>query len=103
MKYPQKISTVATEVVGDGLGVFDRERAQSFVLNSTSALVFQHCDGETSPQQLTELLRRKLNVPQAEADQLMRLALDELQASGLLQEGMMPPTAPVSRRRAPTR
>jgi len=100
VKYPQKISTVATEVVGDGLGVFDRERAQSFVLNSTSALVFQHCDGETSPQQLTELLRRKLNVPQAEADQLMRLALDELQASGLLQEGMMPPTAPVSRRAA---
>jgi len=89
--------------VGDGLSVFDREQNQSYVLNSTAALVFQHCDGQTTPQQLSELLRRKLNVRPAEADQLMRLALDELQTTGLLQASaapMPPPTATYSRREA---
>jgi hypothetical protein len=94
---------VSTAVVGDGLSVFDREQRQSFVLNATSALVFQHCDGQTTPQQLTELLRRKLNVQAAEADQLVRLALDELQTAGLLQPDvapMPPPAAAYSRREA---
>ena len=79
MTNPLRSSTVATAAVGDGLGVLDREQKQSYVLNATSALVFQHCDGQTTPRQLAELLRRKLNVPPAEADQLVRLALDELQ------------------------
>ncbi|HYH44955.1 MAG TPA: PqqD family peptide modification chaperone, partial [Thermoanaerobaculia bacterium] len=101
MENPLKSTTVSTEAVGDGLSVFDRERKQSFVLNATSALVFQHCDGLTSPQQLTELLRRKLNVRPAEAEQLMRLALAELRTAGLLQAGgvpMPPPAAAYSRR-----
>ncbi len=103
MANPLRSRTVATEAVGDGLSVFDREQNQSFVLNATSALVFEHCDGQTSPQQLTELLRRKLNVPPAEASQLMQFALDELEAAGLLQPGaapMPPPVATYSRREA---
>lgn len=105
MTNPQKNSMVSTEAVGDGLSVFDHEQKQSYVLNATSALVFQHCDGQTTPQQLTELLRRKLNVPPAEADKLMRLALDELETAGLLQSGaasMPPPAATYSRREALT-
>jgi hypothetical protein len=103
MTSPLRSRTVATEAVGDGLSVFDREQNQSYVLNATAALVFQHCDGQTTPQQLSELLRRKLNVQPAEADQLMRLALDELQTTGLLQASaapMPPPTATYSRREA---
>ena len=105
MENPLRSSTVSTEAVGDGLGVFDHEQKQSFVLNATSALVFQHCDGQTTPQQLTELLRRKLNVPPAEAEQLMRLALDELRTAGLLQSSgapMPPPAATYTRREALT-
>lgn len=103
MANPIRSKTVATEAVGDGLSVFDPEQKQSFVLNATSALVFEHCDGQTSPQQLAELLRRKLNVPPAEASQLMRFALDELEAAGLLESGaapMPPPVATYSRREA---
>lgn len=105
MKNPQRNPAVSTAAVGDGLGVFDPEQNQSYVLNATSALVFQHCDGQTTPQQLTELLRRKLNVPSADADQLMWLALDELQTAGLLQSSaapMPPPAATYSRREALT-
>jgi PqqD family protein of HPr-rel-A system len=105
MEHPLKSKSVATEAVGDGLSVFDHEQKQSYALNATSALVFQHCDGRTSPQQLAELLRRKLNVPPAEAEQLTRLALDELREAGLLQSGvasMPPPAATYSRRAALT-
>jgi hypothetical protein len=105
MANPLRNRAVSTEAVGDGLSAFNHEQKQSYVLNATSALVFQHCDGQTTPQQLTELLRRKLNVPPAEAEKLMRFALDELETSGLLQSSgasMPPPPATYSRREALT-
>lgn len=105
MENPLRSRAVSTEAVGDGLSVFDHEQKQSYVLNATSALVFQHCDGQTTPQQLTELVRRKLNVPPAEAEQLVRFALDELKTAGLLQAplaSMPPPAATYSRREALT-
>ena len=105
MTNPRRNPDVSTAAVGDGLGVLDREQKQSYVLNATSALVYQHCDGQTTPRQLAELLRQKLNVPQGQAEQLLRLALDELQAAGLLQSSdapMPPPAATYSRREALT-
>ena len=105
MEYPKRNTTLSTEAVGDGLAVLDGEQKQSYVLNATSALVFQHCDGRTSPEQLAELLRRKFNLPRAEADQLMRLALEELQNADLLQPGtayMPPPSVTFTRRQALT-
>ena len=70
MDFPQRITGLSTEAVGDGLAVLDAERKQSYVLNATSALVFQHCDGQTSPEQLAEILRQKFNLRQAEAEHL---------------------------------
>jgi hypothetical protein len=105
MTNPRRNPDVSTAAVGDGLGVLDREQKQSYVLNATSALVYQHCDGQTTPRQLAELLRQKLNVPQAQAEQLLRLALDELQTAGLLVSSdapMPPPVATYSRREALT-
>lgn len=94
MANPQRSTTVISEAVGDGLGVFDPTRKQSYVLNATSALVFQHADGQTTPQQLTELMRRKFNVPASQAEHLMWLALDELQKTNLVQSGVATTAAP---------
>ena len=85
MDFPQRIAALSTEAVGDGLAVLDAERKQSYVLNATSALVFQHCDGQTSPERLAEILRQKFNLRQAEAERLTQLALEELQTAGLLE------------------
>jgi len=85
MTNPQRNTTVVTEVVGDGLGIFDPQSQQSYMLNATSALVFQHADGQTTPQQLTDLLRQKFNVSSSQADKLTWLALDELQNAKLVQ------------------
>src|SRR5215467_7470057 len=85
MENPRKRTSISTEVIGDGLGVFDPDQNKTYLLNATSALVWQHCDGNTSPHQFTALLIRKFNVTAAQAEQLMQMALDELAEFHLLE------------------
>jgi hypothetical protein len=47
--------------------------------------VYQHCDGQTTPEQLMDLLRQNFNVSRAQAEQLTWLALDELAKANLLE------------------
>ena len=85
MENPRKKMTVTTAAGGDGLHVFDHQQQQAYALNTTSALVLQHCDGQTTPEQLMELLRQNFNVSRAQAGQLTWLALDELAKANLLE------------------
>ena len=85
MENPRKRMTVATTVSGDGLHLFDHQQQQAYALNTTSALVWQHCDGQTTPEELMEMLRQNFNVSCAEAEQLTWLALDELGKANLLE------------------
>jgi len=85
MENPRKRTTVATAAGGDGLHVFDHQQQQAYALNTTSALVWQHCDGQTTPEQLTELLRQNFNVSRAQGEQLTWLTLDELGKANLLE------------------
>ena len=85
MENPRKRTTVATAAGGDGLHVFDHQQQQAYALNTTSALVWQHCDGQTTPEQLIELLRQNFNVSRVQAEQLTWLALDELGKANLLE------------------
>lgn len=85
MENPRKRTTVTTAAGGDGLHVFDHQQQQAYALNTTSALVWQHCDGQTTPEQLMELLRQNFNVSRAQAEQLTWLALDELAKANLLE------------------
>ena len=99
MEYPQRIPGLFTEAVGDGLAVL--AGGQKYVLNATSALVLEHCDGQTSPERLAEILRQKLNLQPAEAERLTQLALEELEAAQLLMPIAVHP-ATFSRRQALT-
>jgi hypothetical protein len=77
--------------------VYDHDRQRAHCLNATAALVWRHCDGQTSVEQLAALL------PQGEgAEAVVRLALDQLSRRGLLVEKVAPLTgqARVSRREA---
>jgi hypothetical protein len=95
MENPRKKTTVTIAAGGDGLQVFDPHQQQAYALNTTSALVYKHCDGQTTPEQLMELLRQKCNVSRAEAEQLTGLALDELGKANLLEAEVARPR-PVS-------
>src|SRR5436190_6612236 len=85
LENPRKKTTVATPAGGDGLHVFDNQQQQGYALNTTSALVLQHCDGRTTPEQLIDLVRQNCNVPASQAEQLTWLALDELGKANLLE------------------
>jgi coenzyme PQQ synthesis protein D (PqqD) len=85
MENPRKRTTIATAAGGDELHVFDHQQQQTYALNTTSALVWQHCDGQTTHEQLTDLLRQKFNVSRAEAEQMTWLALDALAKANLLE------------------
>ena len=85
MENPRKRTTVTTAAGGDGLHVFENHQQQAYALNTTSALVLQHCDGQTTPEQLAELLRQNFNVSHAQAEQLTWLTLDELGKANLLE------------------
>src|SRR5436190_7984207 len=96
MENPRKRTTVAMPTGGDGLHVFDHQQQKAYALNTTSALVLQHCDGETTPEQLTDLVRQNFNVPGTQAEQLTWLALDELGKANLLEAGVALPRPPSS-------
>ena len=85
MENPRKRTTLATAASGDGLHVFENHQQQAYALNTTSALVLQHCDGQTTPEQLAELLRQNFDVSHAQAEQLTWLTLDELGKANLLE------------------
>ncbi len=53
--------------------------------------MLEHCDGQTTPEQLVELLRQNSNVSHAQAEQLTWLALDELDKANLLESGVARP------------
>ena len=85
MENPRKRTTVTTAAGGDGLHLFDHQQQQAYALNTTSALVWQHCDGQTTPEQLMKLMRQNFNVSGAQAEQMTWLALDELGKANLLE------------------
>jgi hypothetical protein len=85
MENPRKRTTVTMAAGGAELHVFDHQQQQAYALNTTSALVLQHCDGRTTPEQLMELVRQNSNVSHAHAEQLTWLALDELGKAKLLE------------------
>jgi hypothetical protein len=86
MENPQRRPNVQAEPIGDGMGIFDPQQGQSYVLNTTTALVWQHCDGQTTTQQLAEFIKQKFNLTSEQADQLMQMALDELEEANLLEK-----------------
>jgi hypothetical protein len=46
---------------GDELLVYDEDRHEAHCLNRTAALVWKHCDGRTSIEQITDRLGKEIN------------------------------------------
>jgi len=84
---------VHVETLNDELCLYDWERKQVHALNPTAALVWQLCDGQTSPAQmaaqLRTQLRAELDMPQAEA--LVWSSLQQLEQAHLLDDELTPP------------
>ena len=70
--------------------VYDLTRDKAHCLNPAAAAVWQHCDGRTSVPQLAAILRRECDI--AADEDLVWLALRQLQKARLLQERLQPPS-----------
>jgi hypothetical protein len=86
------------ESLPDEVLVYDMRRQKSHCLNQTAALIWDHCDGETSPAQMAQALSRQLNASITE--EMIWVGLKQLAGAQLLEERIVAPSnlAKVSRR-----
>src|SRR2546423_10979264 len=84
--------------VGDEVIVFDQERHLAHSLNRTLALVWRHCDGQTSVPTLAALVAREIGLPADE--EVVWAALERLERAQLLVAPVarLTPTSVVTRR-----
>lgn len=80
----------------DELLVYDLDRHKAHCLNQASALVWKHCDGKTTMQEMTRLLERELGT--LVDDDVVWLALSQLRRFHLLGESKTLGMMKVSRR-----
>ncbi|MBI4639864.1 MAG: PqqD family protein [Candidatus Tectomicrobia bacterium] len=78
--------------------VYDLKRHRAHCLNQTAALVWRHCDGQTTVAEIALLMQSELKIPVDE--EMVWLAMNQLGRAHLLRERMGPPVhaMPYSRR-----
>ena len=85
---------LVVEELPDETLVYDLKRHKANCLNRTAALVWQHCDGQTTVPELAALLEEQFATPTDEA--VVWMALDRLGRAHLLREQV---TLPAERAR----
>lgn len=91
MHYPTRREDALIVVpLDDELLVYDLRRHRAHCLNRAAAIVWRHCDGQTSVDELAEVVRRELSGEVG--DELVWYALRRLRGSRLLvSSGAEPP------------
>lgn len=84
----------------DELLMYDLKRHKAHCLNRTAAFVWNHCDGQTTVDELAKLMETEWHTPVSE--DAVWLALDKLSKADLLEERVVLPAekAGISRRSA---
>ena len=75
-----KSDHVVSRPEGDKTIVLDQERGRVYILNSTSAFLFEHCTGKMTPEQMVNSLPDRFEIPEgyAEPSQLLNLVTQHL-------------------------
>ena len=97
LPFARRDPLVVNELHGEVL-VYDPDSHDAYCLNPTSALVWKNCDGHATITETAQLLGRELNAPID--DDVVWLALAQLEKANLLQGQVKPPPGPgkISRR-----
>ena len=72
------------EKIGEEIVVLDQSRNRAHRLNRTMAVVWRHCDGKHSTEDLSQVLRLELDFEQAD-EQVVHMALDQLRRLHLIE------------------
>jgi hypothetical protein len=92
MRPETRRNDVLTQTVGDELVIYDERSHEAHRLNPTAAAVWRAADGQRSISELSSILRRSLRaaaspsaeLSQDESDEIVRIAVGELDRVGLL-------------------
>jgi hypothetical protein len=86
---------VITRELGDELLVYDEDRHEAYCFNRTAALVWKHCDGRTSIEQITAHLGKEIKADfQTPIDErLVWLAISQFKRDHLLEDKVEIPKA----------
>jgi hypothetical protein len=86
--------------VGQELVVYDQQTHTAHRLNRTAAMVWRLADGKRSVGDIASIVHDTVDLPgDEEAEELVRVALKELDGTGLLVRGLTKADEPISRRR----
>lgn len=99
MQYPKRLENVHVETLGDELCLYDWDGQKMHALNPTAALVWQQCDGQSTPAEIAARLQAQVEADPAE--ELVRFTLNQLSQAHLLEEAETPPALdqrPLTRR-----
>lgn len=80
----RKDNIVVQELEGEVL-VYDLSDNRAVCLNETSAMIWQACDGNKTPAEISQFISKKLNTSANE--DLVWLALDQLKKENLIENG----------------
>jgi hypothetical protein len=75
--------------MGDEVIVYDAARKKRHSLNMVSAFIFQLCDGQTSPEEMSTRLRDELQIPHAH--KVTWIVLDQFEKAQLLADELIRP------------
>ena len=71
--------------------IYDTERHEAHCLNDNAAMIWEHCDGNRSIKDLGGLLTQGQNVTEDQKDQIVWIALDQLESAHLLEQPVAKP------------
>src|SRR5262245_54838137 len=80
---------VMVQELPDETRVYDVKRNKAHCLNRSAALVWRHCDGQTTVAEIAKILHEELSIPAEE--QMVWQTLERLQRAHLLSEPITPP------------
>ena len=80
-----RIENIVVQELENELLVYDLLSNKAFCLNETAKLVWQSCDGKSTPAEIGELITQKLKSPTSE--DLVWLALENLEKENLIENG----------------
>jgi hypothetical protein len=94
---------ILTQHVGDELVIYDERTHKAHRLNVTAAHVWETADGVRTVPELADHLRATLSasgraIEPDESEELVRLALEDLNRAGLLRQGLPSMTDAMTRR-----
>ena len=81
---PRQVADLDISLADDGYMIYRPQQDRITFLNSTAALILELCDGESSPEEIADLVKRTYSLPEAPLSDV-RDTLKQLRAEGLLQ------------------